>query len=398
MLIHEVEIKPGVYWVGAIDWNLRYFHGYLTPRGTTYNSYLIVDEKVALVDTVKKPFFAEMMDNIRAIIDPSKIDYLVVNHGEMDHSGSVPEFLEIAPQAEVVTSSQGQKTLQRYFTPADSWKFRQVKTGEQLSLGKYNLHFHQTPMVHWPDSMVTYIPQAKLLLPNDAFGQHLASYQRFDDEVGWDIVHEEAAKYYANIVLPYGKQVSKALEALGGLEIDMIAPSHGIIWRSYCSELMKVYHQWSSHQTQEKALIVFDTMWGATKEIALILKEGLEAAGVPVVIRFLQTSHISEIMTDVLTSRAVLVGSPTLNNGMLPTVSAFLTYLKGLRPQQRMGLAFGSYGWGGQGAQEVSAALEALGWELPQGYINIPYYPQEEEQAEVREKGKMMGEALRAFI
>ncbi len=389
-----VEIKPGIYWVGAVDWNLRYFHGYLTPRGTSYNSYLIVDDKVTLVDTVKDYLGDDLLSNIKEIIDPSRIDYLVVNHVEMDHSGSVPEIMKVAPQAQIVTSKKGQKGLERHFKPTAEWDYHIVESGSKLSTGKYNLNFVQTPMVHWPDSMVTYIPEASLLLPNDAFGQHIASYQRFDDEIGWEILHEEAAKYYANIVLPYGKQVTNALEALSGLDIDMIAPSHGVIWRQYLGQLLEVYKQWASHQTQKKALIVYDTMWGATKNIALALKDGLEQAGVPVVIRFLQTSHISEIMTDVLTSKAILLGSPTLNNGMLPTMSAFLTYLKGLRPQDRIGMAFGSYGWGGQGAKEVSEAITSFGWEQPQEYVNMLYVPDEEELDEVRRKGKELGDKI----
>ncbi len=390
------EIKPGIYWVGAVDWNLRYFHGYLTPRGTSYNAYLVVDEKITLVDTVKNYLFSDMLSNIKEIVDPSKIDYLVVNHVEMDHSGSVPELMKLAPQIEIVTSPKGQKGLERYYKSKDEWNYRLVNSGDDLKAGKYTLTFVHTPMVHWPDSMVTYIPEAKLLLPNDAFGQHMATYERFDDEIGWDIVHEEAAKYYANIVLLYGNQVKKALDALGGLDIDMIAPSHGLIWRSHLADILNVYKQWASHQTPKKALIVYDNMWGSTKEIALALKEGLEAAGLPVVVRFLQTSHISEIMTDVLTSRAVLIGSPTLNNGMLPTVSAFLTYLKGLRPQNRIGLAFGSYGWGGQGAKEVAALIESMGWEQPLDYINISYAPDPEELDQIKDKGRQLADKVLA--
>jgi len=379
-----------------VDWNLRYFHGYLTPRGTSYNAYLVVDDQITLVDTVKNYLFDEMLARLKEVVDPTQIDCLVVNHVEMDHSGSVPEMMRLAPRAQVVTSTRGQKGLQRYFKGNADWSYKIVNSGDKLQTGKYTLNFVHTPMVHWPDSMVTYVPEARLLLPNDAFGQHIASYQRFDDELGWDVVHEEAAKYYANIVLPYGKQVGKALEALDGLDIDMIAPSHGVIWRSHLSDILNEYKKWASHKTEEKALIVYDTMWGSTQKIALALKEGLEAAGLPVVIKFLQSSHISEIMTDILTSKAVLIGSPTLNNGMLPTVSAFLTYLKGLKPQNRMGLAFGSYGWGGQGAKEVASMIDSLGWEMPLDPINIPYLPDPEELEQVRKTGQKMGETVKA--
>jgi len=384
-----LEIKPKIYWVGGVDWNLRYFHGYLTPRGTSYNSYLIIDEKVTLVDTVRNYLFDEMLDRIKRVIDPACIDYLVVNHVEMDHSGSIPEFMKVAPQVKIITSPNGKKGLQRYYK--SEWDYLPVNSEEELNTGSRTLKFVHTPMVHWPDSMVTYIPEERLLLPNDAFGQHIASAQRFDDELGWDIIHEESAKYYANIVFPYGDQVKKALETVSGLPVEMIAPSHGIIWRSHIQKIMQSYQQWANHETEKRALIVYDTMWGSTRKIALALKDGLEEAGIPVTIRFLQTSHISEIITDVLFSKAVLIGSPTLNNGMLPTVSAFLTYLKGLRPKKRVGFSFGSYGWGGQGAKEVKAVIDSMGWDAPLDLVNIQYNPDPDELAAVKEYGVRLG-------
>lgn len=387
-----VEIKPGVYWVGAIDWNLRYFHGYLTPRGTTYNAYLIVDDKITLVDTVKHYLFDEMLSRIKEVADPAKIDYMLVNHVEMDHSGSVPKMMELMPKARIVTSPQGKKGLLRYFKK--EWDFMVVNSGEQLNTGSKTLNFVHVPMVHWPDSMVTYIPGDKLLLPNDAFGQHIASPGRFDDQVGWDILREESAKYYANIVLPYGDNVLKALDVVAKLDIDMVGPSHGVIWRSYLDKIVPEYCKWAANETESKALIVFDTMWESTRLIAQALQSGLEEAGVPVTVRFLQTSHMSEIMTDLLTSKAILIGSPTLNNGMLPSVSGFLTYIKGLRPKKRIGLAFGSYGWGAQGAKEVDAIIKGMGWETPVDLINIQYRPDEGELDVVREAGRKLGAAV----
>lgn len=392
--MQPIEIKPGVYWVGGIDWNLRYFHGYLTPRGSTYNAYLIIDEKITLVDTVKHYLYDEMLSRITEVVNPAKIDYMVVNHVEMDHSGSVPKIMELMPNAKVVTSPQGKKGLLRYFKK--QWDFMVVNSGEQLNIGSRTLNFVHVPMVHWPDSMVTYIPEDKLLLPNDAFGQHIASAGRFDDQVGWDIIHEEAAKYYANIVLPYGDNVLKALDVISQLDIDMVAPSHGVIWRSHLDKIVPAYRKWAGNETDHKALIVYDTMWDSTKRVALALQEGLEEAGVQVTMRFLQTSHMSEIMTDLLTSRAVLVGSPTLNNGMLPSVSGFLTYIKGLRPKKRIGLAFGSYGWGGQGAKEVAAILNGLGWEMPLDFINLQYLPDDQELDGAREAGRKLGAAILA--
>ncbi|HUV79317.1 MAG TPA: FprA family A-type flavoprotein [Candidatus Bathyarchaeia archaeon] len=388
-----IEIKTGIYWVGGIDWNLRNFHGYLTQRGTTYNAYLIIDEKVVLVDTVKHYLFDEMLARIRAVIDPAQIDYLVSNHVEMDHSGSLPKMIAMAPNAKVVTSPNGEKGLRRHYK--EEWDPLVVKSGDTLSIGKRTLQFFLTPMVHWPDNMVTYLPEEKLLLSNDAFGQHIATTERFDDEVDcWDVLQEEAAKYYANIVLPYSDQVKRALDALSGLEIEMVAPSHGIIWSAYLPRILEAYQKWANSEAEDRALIVYDTMWGSTEKIAYSLLEGLEAEGIPVTMRNLKTIHISDIMTDVLRSKAILLGSPTLNMGVLPTMGGFLTYLKGLRPKKRIGLAFGSYGWGCLAVKEMEAVMNALSWHVPFEGIDIQYIPDEAELEKVKEVGKQLG----AFI
>ncbi len=384
-----VEIKPGIYWVGGIDWNLRNFHGYTTQRGSTYNAYLIVDEKTVLVDTVKHYLFEEMLSRIKEVVDPSRIDYVVSNHVEMDHSGSIPKILDVAPKAKVVTSPQGERGLQRHFKR--DWDFLVVRSGDTISVGKHSLQFFLTSMVHWPDNMVTFVPEERLLLSNDAFGQHLASAQRFDGEVGWDIISEEAAKYYANIVLPYGEQVKKALASLSELGIEMIAPSHGVIWRTYLPKILESYQKWANNETETRALIVHDTMWGSTSKIAESLQEGLEREGIPVTMRSLKTNHISDILTDVLFSKVILIGSPTLNQGVLPTVGAFLTYLKGLRPKKRMGFAFGSYGWGGQAIEEMETVMRNLSWEMPLTSINIQYVPDEEELDKAKKMGQKLG-------
>jgi len=242
--------------------------------------------------------------------------------------------------------------------------------------------------------MVTYLPEDKLLLPNDAFGQHIASSERFDDEIGWDILKEEASKYYANIVLPYGDQVKKALSTLSGLDIDMIAPSHGVIWRSLIPKILEVYGKWANHETEAKALIVYDSMWGSTEKIAFMLREGLEEKNIQVTMRNLKTNHISDVMTDVITTKMILIGSPTLNNGMLPSVGAFLTYIKGLRPRNRIGFAFGSYGWGGQAVGEIEKVMKELKWELPVEGVNIKYIPDEDELKKVKDTGNELGKKL----
>src|SRR4030042_870736 len=265
-----LEIKKGVYWVGAIDWDLRNFHGYSTNRGSSYNAYLVVDKKITLVDTVKDYLFDEMLGRIKEIIDPSKIDYIISNHTEMDHSGGLPLIMDIAKNAVIVASPNGEKGLKRHFKK--NWNFKVVNTGDSINIGARNLNFVLVQMVHWPDSMVTYAPEEKLVLSNDAFGQHIASNERFVSEVGFDIVKEEAAKYYANIVLPYGMQVTKALEAVSKLEIDMIAPSHGLIWKDHIGDIAALYKKWGDNVCDNKAVIVYDTMWHSTEKMAHVMK------------------------------------------------------------------------------------------------------------------------------
>ena len=391
--LKKVEIKPDIYWVGGIDWDIRNFHGYSTNRGTTYNSYLILDKKITLVDTVKHYLFDEMLSRIKELVDPIKIDYIVSNHVEMDHSGSLPKILEVCPNATVLTSTRGEKGLKRHYKK--DWKLKVIKTGETLNIGKRTLHFVEIPMVHWPDSMVTYIPSDKLLLPNDAFGQHIASSERFDNQIEWGILKEEAAKYYANIVMPYGSQVEKALEALSDLDIDMIGPSHGIIWRSLIPKILEEYKKWASYETEDKALIIYDTMWGSTEKIAYALRDGIEETGIPVTIRNLKNTHISDVITDVITTKLILLGSPTLNNSMLPSMGGFLTYLKGLRPKNRLGFVFGSYGWGGQAVGEIEKILKDLAWDIPFKGVNLNYIPDKNELIEVKKIGKKLGNYLK---
>ncbi|MDP2911506.1 MAG: FprA family A-type flavoprotein [Candidatus Omnitrophota bacterium] len=379
-----LEIKKGIYWVGAIDWDLRNFHGYSTELGSTYNAYLIVDKKITLVDTVKHYMFNEMLERIKAVIDPSKIDYIISNHTEMDHSGSILDMMDIAKNAVVVCSPNGEKGLKKHFKK--DLKFKIVNTGDSINIGKRNLNFVLMQMVHWPDSMATYVAEDKLLLPNDAFGQHIASTERFDDEFGWDRVKFEAAKYYANIVLPFGAQVNKALEAVSGLDIDMIGPSHGLMWRSRIKDITALYKKWADNICEKKAVIVYDTMWHSTEKMAYVIKDVFEEKNIPCEIKNLQASHISNVMTSVLDAKYICVGSPTLNNGMLPSVSAFLTYMKGLAPKNRVGIAFGSYGWGGQSINDIENILEQAKFELPVKGLKAQWVPDEVELISLKEK------------
>ncbi|WP_172408326.1 FprA family A-type flavoprotein [Desulfosporosinus sp. FKA] len=378
-----VQIAENVYWVGGIDWDIRNFHGYLIPRGTTYNAYLIIDEKITLIDTVKHYLADEMLARISEVIDPSKIDYIVSNHVEMDHSGGLPRLMEAAPQAQIYTSLNGEKGLKAHYK--GNWNYNVMKSGTTLSLGKRSLTFIHTPMVHWPDNMVCYLQEDKILFSNDAFGQHIATSERFDDQLSADIVMEEAAKYYANIVLPYGKQVEKALELVSALEIDTIAPSHGVIWRSKIKDILSEYRKWSADQTDDKAVIVYDSMWNSTEMIAYAIQNAMEEKGITTRMRNLRTNHISDIMTEVLTAKYICVGSPTLNNNMLPTVAAFLTYLKGLAPKKRIGLAFGSYGWGGQSVGMVEDVLKSMNFDLLE-QIRIQYIPDSDQLTEITKK------------
>jgi len=383
--MRPVEIKKDIYWVGGIDWDLRNFHGYLTQRGSTYNAYLIVDEKVTLVDTVKYYLCDELLERISHIIDPAKIDYIVSNHVEMDHSGSIPMIKDVAKNATVITSPRGELGLKAHYKR--EMDYQVVKTGEALNIGKRNLNFVLTPMVHWPDNMVTYIPEEKILLSNDAFGQHLATSERFDDEYPLNIIIEEAQKYYANIVLPFSGQVQKALEAVAGLEVDVIAPSHGMIWRSHIPTILERYQKWSANKTDECALIIYDTMWKSTQKIAYAIQRAFEEKGIQTRMLNLQHNHISDIMTEVLTAKYICVGSPTLNNGMLPTVGAFLTYFKGLAPKNRVGLAFGSYGWGGQSVGQVEDVLKSCDFEMLEN-IRLQYIPDEATLQTITERVK----------
>ncbi len=367
-----VKLKENIYWVGSIDWDLRNFHGYLTQKGSTYNAFLIIDEKVTLIDTVKAHHYPEMLERISSVIDPEKIDIIVSNHVEMDHSGALPELIKLIPHAEILTSRNGETGLKDHY--GAGWNFRVMQSGETFNTGKYNLQFFPTPMVHWPDNMFTYLQEEEILFSNDAFGQHLATSERFDDEYYDDIIIEEARKYYANIVLPYSAQVKKALSEALKLKIGMIAPSHGIIWRENIGRIISEYEKWSGSYTEKKALIVYDTMWKSTEKIAKKIASAFDNKGYKVRILNLQSNHISDIMTELLEAEYICVGSPTLNNNMLPTVAAFLTYMRGLAPSGRKAMAFGSYGWGGQSVKQVHEILESCRYQMlePASFKYIP--------------------------
>lgn len=394
-MLNAIEISPKVWWVGGIDWNERLFHGYTTERGITYNAYLIMDEKITLIDTCKATFADELVQRISQVVDPAKIDVVITNHVEMDHSGSLPVIHKIAPNAEIYASvGAGVNELRAHFgieaTP--------VKTGDTLCIGERTLSFVTTPMVHWPDNMVTYSDVDKILFSNDAFGQHFATTKRFNDENDMCEVMKQAKKYYANIVWPYGMQAGRALAAVKGLELKMIAPSHGCIWRSHIDEIIAKYEEWTTYQTQEKAVVVFDSMWHSTESMAREICDAFIAEGISAQLIDVKSTHISDIMLYMCDAKYVAVGSPTLNSNMLPTVASFLTYMRGLSPknEQRIGLAFGSYGWAPLGPKQVYAELENAKFQLPVPVVAQQWVPSEENLAELQGTVRKMIEAARA--
>ncbi|MBW6516011.1 MAG: FprA family A-type flavoprotein [Candidatus Cloacimonetes bacterium] len=370
-----IEIKKNVYWVGGIDWDLRNFHGYLTQRGSSYNAYLITGEKNILIDNVKIHLYDQLLARIAKIIDPTKIDYFIQNHVEMDHSGALPKLIKLNPGALVITSPNGEKGLKLHFK--SDWNFRVVQNNEKIKIGEREFQFVLTPMVHWPDNMVTYSIEDKILFSNDAFGQHISSSERFVTEYPLDIVFEEAKKYYANIVLPYGEQVKKVLPVVESIEPDIIAPSHGLIWNEYIPKIITEYRKWSNNETENKAVIIYDTMWKSTELISYTILRGFEHSKIPVEIFNLQLNHISDIMTSLIDAKYICIGSSTLNNGILPSVAAFLTYLKGLAPKNRTALAFGSYGWGGQSVPIIEDTLTAMKFDILPS-IKEQYIPSQE--------------------
>lgn len=394
-MLNAIEISPKVWWVGGIDWNERLFHGYTTEAGITYNAYLIMDEKITLIDTCKATFSNELVQRISQVVDPAKIDVVITNHVEMDHSGSLPVIHKIAPNAQIYASAgAGVNEVKAHFgieaTP--------VKSGDTLNIGERTLTFVTTPMVHWPDNMVTYSDVDQILFSNDAFGQHYATTKRFDDENDLCEIMKQAKKYYANIVWPYGMQAHKALEAVKGLELKMIAPSHGCIWRSHIDKILEKYEAWTTYQTEEKAVVVFDSMWHSTEMMAREICDSFIAEGISAKLIDVKASHISDIMTDLCDARYVAVGSPTLNSNMLPTVASFLTYMRGLSPKndQRIGLAFGSYGWAPLGPKQVYEELEKAKFNLPVPVITQQWIPSEENLAELQATVKKIIEGARA--
>lgn len=391
----NTELAKGIYWVGAIDWDVRDFHGYSTYRGTTYNAFLILDEKVTLFDTVKRSHMDEFLRNVKKIIDPAKIDYLVVNHVEMDHSGSLPEIMDIIQPEKLFCSPMGEKAIKDHFHRED-WPFEVVKSGSEISLGKRTVQFLETRMLHWPDSMFSYIKEDGILFSSDAFGQHYATSERFDDEVPISEVMEESAKYYANILYLYSPLVKKLLATVGEMNLDlkMIAPDHGVIWRTHQSKILEAYDSWSRHESEKKALVIYDSMWHSTEKMAHAIGSGLRDEGISTKLINLKVNHRSDVMTQVLNAKAIILGSSTLNNGLLPRMAGFLMYMRGLKPTNKFGASFGSYGWSGEAVGLMNTALEEMKIEVIEDGLRMKYVPDANKLQECTEMGRRIGNKL----
>jgi len=355
-----IKVTDNVYWVGAIDWTIRDFHGYTTPHGSTYNAYLVMADDITLIDTVKAPFMDEMLSRIKSVIEPSKIKYIVSNHSEMDHSGCLPEVIDFIKPQKVFASTVGVKTLKELFH--DKHEIIPVKDGETLSLGNMELTFMETRMIHWPDSMFTYLTKDELLFSQDAFGMHRATFERFADEIPAATLEYEGATYYANIVLPYSAIVLKTLEkvAAAALKIKIIAPDHGPIWRKDIGWIIDLYKKWALQKPTAKAVVVYAAMWRSTEKMARAISEALAQAGVKVRLMSMNEVHRSEVVYELLDAGALIVGSPTLNNNILPQMADVMTYLKGLKPVNKIGAAFGSYGWSGESVKHLEAILKEM--------------------------------------
>ncbi|MFO7772363.1 MAG: MBL fold metallo-hydrolase [Dehalococcoidia bacterium] len=392
------QLTEGVYWVGVVDWALRKFHGHelSTHRGSSYNSYLITDDKVVLVDTVWAPFQDQLIENIREVIDPAKIDIVVANHAEVDHSGSLPAVMQHTPEATVVVSPRGKESIEGHYHQA--WNFKTVKTGDKVNIGKNDLIFVEAPMLHWPDSMFTYLSGKNILMPNDAFGQHYATAFRFNDQVNQEELYEEAIKYYANILTPFSPLVSKKIDEVLALNlpVDMIAPSHGVIWRKDPTQIVKRYQEWSSQKPEKTAVIIYDTMWDGTRRMAEAIGQGIAAEGIQHKLFHVGVSDRNDVVTEIFKAKAVVVGSPTFNQGVLPTITPILEDLRGLKFQNKIGAAFGSYGWSGEGLAIMEEHLKRCKIPVVAEGVKAKWQPGEEDLTRCQELGQKVARAIKA--
>lgn len=389
-----VQISKKVYWVGAIDWNIRDFHGYSTKRGTTYNAYLILSEKPTLIDTVKKEFYSEMLARIQSVIDPKKIEIIISNHAEMDHSGALPQAVEEMDPSEVYVSAMGLKNLNAQFHR--DLKLKTVKTGDKIDIGGDRISFVEARMLHWPDSMLSYLEKENILFTNDVFGMHYATSNLFDDQNEERFWLYEAEKYYANIVLPYSDIVSRFLGQVQQMSLSpkMIAPDHGFIWRKDPSKIVQLYAKWAAQVPTNKAVVVYDTMWGSTAQLASAIADGLRAGGTTVKVMSMHACDRSEVVTELLHAGALLLGAPVLNSQIFPSMADVICYLKGLRKKNLIGAAFGSYGWNGAPIDGLTKQLEEMGVEVVSPALKCAFVPDETVLENARKVGLLVSQKL----
>lgn len=392
------KISEKVTWVGKTDWDLRHFHGdeLSTHHGSSYNSYLIRDKKVALLDTVWLPYDHEFVDRLKEEIDLDKIDYIVMNHNEVDHSGALPELLRHRPGIPIYCTKKGEAILRGQYH--QDWNFVNVKTGDTLTLGDTTLTFIEAPMLHWPDTMFCHLSGEDILFSNDGFGQHLASDSLFDDQIDNDILFAEAEKYYVNILNPFNAMVAKKVKQIidMNLPIKMICPSHGVIWRDKPNAIIEKYQLWSAGGQADQVTIIYDTMWKSTEKMATAIADGIRAKlpDTKVVVVCASEADKNDILVEVSRSKAILVGSPTINNGISYAIAGLLEMMKGLKFKGKKAAAFGSYGWSGEGVKQISAALSAAGMEIVNDGMKALWVPDNDVLAQCRDFGGVFAETI----
>ncbi|MDR3233395.1 MAG: FprA family A-type flavoprotein [Planctomycetaceae bacterium] len=395
----SAQLAENIDWVGYVDWNVRDFHSFDTFRGATYNSYLIRDTKTAVIDAVKAPYSSQLLQNIAEKTALEKIDYVVCNHAEPDHAGGLAALLTALPNAVLLCNKKCLESLAGYFD-ISRWKIQIITPDDKIPLGKFSLQFINTPMVHWPESMFTYIPEEQILFSMDAFGQHLATSERFDDQYDLSVIMQEAKAYYANIVTPYSKQVQRTLEAASSLPVRMIAPSHGLIWRKNIGRIVEAYKDWAGGKYVPKVLIVFDSMWDSTAALAQGVLDGAmsESDEVDVQLMHVRKTSMTRIAAEMLDAAAVALGSATLNMQMMPQMGGLLTYLSGLKFAPKKAAAFGSYGWAQAGVILLEKWIEETGWTKAADSVSSQFRPKPEDIEKAREAGKLLSRAALAGV
>ena len=390
----SLKIKNNVFWVGKIDWDLRKFHGneLSTHRGSTYNSYLVKEEKVALIDTVWGPFSKEFVRNLAKEVDLKKIDYVIANHGETDHSGALPELMSYIPDVPIYCTANGVKSLKGHYHK--DWNFHPIKTGERLSLGKKELIFIEAPMLHWPDSMFCYLTGDNILFSNDAFGQHYASEFMFNDLVDQSELFVEAMKYYANILTPFSQLVDKKIKEVLALKlpVDIICTSHGVIWRNNPAQIVEKYVKWANKYKENQITILYDTMWSGTRVMAEHIAKGITHADAKVNVKLFNigNSDKNDVITEIFKSKAILVGSPTINRGILTSIASIIEEIKGMNFKDKKAAAFGCYGWSGESVKIIIDDLKKAGFIVVDDGLKATWNPDEKGKKACFEYGKKL--------